>query len=162
MPAARQNARKASTSVNISQKRPAWPALDQLVPSDDLHLEKPYPNQIATVSNLFTRSLCEKYVSFLSKLPLSKTVGIPKEGDAVRVNDRYQVNDPEFAQLLWEQTALKQLILQSCAGEEVQPETTLQDMWGGEVLGLNPNIRVYRYGPGQFFDKHCRLHFWIL
>ncbi len=27
-------------------------------------------------------------------------------------------------------------------------------IWGGEVLGLNPNIRVYRYRPGQFFDKH--------
>ena len=27
-------------------------------------------------------------------------------------------------------------------------------IWGGEVIGLNPNIRVYRYRPGQFFDKH--------
>ena len=26
---------------------------------------------------------------------------------------------------------------------------------GGEVVGLNPNIRVYRYGKGQFFDCHC-------
>jgi hypothetical protein len=26
---------------------------------------------------------------------------------------------------------------------------------GGEVLGLSPNIRVYRYKKGQFFDCHC-------
>jgi len=29
-------------------------------------------------------------------------------------------------------------------------------LWGGEVLGLNPNIRIYRYSKGQFFDQHCR------
>ena len=28
-------------------------------------------------------------------------------------------------------------------------------VWGGEVIGLNSNIRVYRYGKGQFFDQHC-------
>lgn len=27
-------------------------------------------------------------------------------------------------------------------------------MFGGKVLGLNSNIRVYRYRTGQFFDKH--------
>lgn len=27
---------------------------------------------------------------------------------------------------------------------------------GGEVIGLNPNIRVYRYTKGQFFDAHCK------
>lgn len=26
----------------------------------------------------------------------------------------------------------------------------------GEVVGLNPNIRIYRYTPGQFFDAHCK------
>ncbi|KAF6520935.1 hypothetical protein HZS61_015193 [Fusarium oxysporum f. sp. conglutinans] len=25
---------------------------------------------------------------------------------------------------------------------------------GGEPVGLNPNIRVYRYSKGQFFDCH--------
>lgn len=28
---------------------------------------------------------------------------------------------------------------------------------GGEVVGLNPNIRIYRYTKGQFFDVHCKL-----
>lgn len=26
---------------------------------------------------------------------------------------------------------------------------------GGEVVGLNPSIRIYRYNKGQFFDQHC-------
>lgn len=29
-------------------------------------------------------------------------------------------------------------------------------LFGGEPLGLNPNIRVYRYSKGQFFAKHCK------
>jgi hypothetical protein len=28
---------------------------------------------------------------------------------------------------------------------------------GGELVGLNPMIRVYRYTKGQFFDCHCKL-----
>lgn len=35
------------------------------------------------------------------------------------------------------------------------------DSWsvtrGGELVGLNPNIRVYRYQKGQYFDCHCEL-----
>jgi hypothetical protein len=27
---------------------------------------------------------------------------------------------------------------------------------GGEPIGLNPNIRVYRYSKGQYFDCHCK------
>lgn len=29
---------------------------------------------------------------------------------------------------------------------------------GGKVIGLNPNIRVYRYTKGQYFDCHCKWH----
>ena len=27
---------------------------------------------------------------------------------------------------------------------------------GGDVVGLNPSIRIYRYTKGQFFDCHCQ------
>ena len=27
---------------------------------------------------------------------------------------------------------------------------------GGDVVGLNPSIRIYRYTKGQFFDCHCK------
>jgi hypothetical protein len=33
-------------------------------------------------------------------------------------------------------------------------EKQRQDLFGGEILGLNPNIRIYRYSEGQFFDQH--------
>jgi hypothetical protein len=42
---------------------------------------------------------------------LVTTPGKPKKGDAVRVNDRFQVVDEGFARRLWEETGLKGLIL---------------------------------------------------
>jgi len=32
---------------------------------------------------------------------------------------------------------------------------------GGEIVGLNPLIRVYRYTKGQFFDCHCKLNVFL-
>ncbi|KAK5654354.1 hypothetical protein OQA88_7263 [Cercophora sp. LCS_1] len=63
----------------------------------------------------------------------------------MRVNDRYQVDDPKFAERLWTETGLKEAV----------HNPDLAPLWGGEVIGLNSNIRVYRYIPGHFFDAHC-------
>ena len=63
------------------------------------------------------------------------------------MNDRFQVDDAEFAEKLWTGTGLKQLLLDS------------KRDWGGELCGLNPQIRIYRYTKGQFFDQHCRFTF---
>lgn len=111
--------------------------------------------QIYTISNLWTASLCKSYVTFLSSLPLVTTPGKPKKGDAVRVNDRYQIDDPAFAQRLWSETGLQALITGSAEhGTLDLTETQRRELWGGEVIGLNPNIRIYRYSKGQFFDQH--------
>ena len=123
---------------------PNWPPLAHLIPPDDLTLTTLVPNQILLIPNFFTTALCKTYTTFLSNLPLTTTPGKPKRGEAVRVNDRFQVHDPTFAHSLWSQTSLKELVMKCEA----------PGIWGGEVIGLNPNIRVYRYRPGQFFDKH--------
>ncbi|KAL2380470.1 hypothetical protein RJ035_006781, partial [Blastomyces gilchristii] len=133
----------ASNIDNI--KPPNWPALKPLIPPSDLHLEALLEDQILIIRNLLAASLCRTYVSFLSTLPLITTPKRPKKDEAVRVNDRFQVHDAAFAERLWSGTALNELVLAEGEGEA---------LWGGEVLGLNPNIRIYRYAPGQFFDKH--------
>ena len=94
----------------------------------------------------------------------------------MRVNDRFEVQDTGFAQRLWSETGLEGLVTgQAGAGEgayggarggdgdeEEQEEVAkevmgdLKTLWGGEVCGLNPRLRVYRYGKGQFFGQHCR------
>lgn len=137
---------------------PNWPALQPLVPTSDLALEIILQEQIVVIRNLFTISLCKNYVSFLSTLPLSTTPGQPKKGDAVRVNDRIQFDDNAFAEQLWASTGLKDLITGTVSHDEDADSATggLKKLWGGEVCGLNPRIRIYRYGKGQFFDEHCK------
>ena len=125
--------------------QPDWPGLQPLVPFETLDLDTILEDQIILVRKLFTSSLCQTYVNFLSNLPLTTTPGQPKKGEALRVNDRLQVDDADFAEKLWSETGLKQLVGNS--GKD----------WGGEVCGLNPRIRIYRYTKGQFFDQHCRL-----
>jgi hypothetical protein len=125
--------------------KPSWPLLSPLVPATDLKLETILDDQIIVIRKFFTKSLCEKYLAFLAGLPLKTTPGQPKKGEALRVNDRFQIEDPEFANILYSLTSLQELVIGSN-----------QD-WGGEVCGLNPNIRIYRYTKGQFFDQHCKL-----
>ncbi|EER26231.1 hypothetical protein D8B26_003416 [Coccidioides posadasii str. Silveira] len=155
-PKATNNPKSKSSSEPTKSHRqepatPNWPPLKPLIPSSDLALETVLSDQIYVVRNLFTSTLCKNYVSFLSTLPLVTTPGRPKRGDAVRVNDRFQVDDLMFAERLWKETALSQVVLgQSADADSAEGK----DLWGGEVLGLNPNIRVYRYSKGQFFGQH--------
>lgn len=134
---------------------PNWPPFAPLIPESDLSLHETLPGQIVTIPNFFTATLCKTYVSFLSSLPLTTTPGKPKKGDAVRVNDRFQIDDPAFAERLWSGTALKNLVLGASENDGLgMSEPQRRDLWGGEVVGLNPNIRIYRYSKGQFFDQH--------
>jgi hypothetical protein len=59
------------------------------------------------------------------------------------------VDDVEFAKLLWEQTGLKE-VCQKESGEEGKLRSTRK---GWTPIGLNSNIRLYRYEPGAFFDS---------
>ncbi|KAH7304904.1 hypothetical protein B0I35DRAFT_144772 [Stachybotrys elegans] len=134
---------KASPPAN---QPPAWPPFKPALPVVDLYPAlHPSTPKIALVPSFFPRSLCRDYVAFLKTLSLQTTLGRPKRGEAVRVNDRFQVDDAAFARRLWEDTGLKEALLNS---------DECKDLWGGEPIGLNPNIRIYRYSPGQYFDCH--------
>jgi len=144
----------ASSVVKEASQRPAWPPLQLDRNDEQLELHHSLLNQIVTISCFFPAALCKRYVSYLSNLPLVTTPGVPKKGNAVRVNDRFQIDDPAFAEALWSSTGLKELILDAAQLPDASSEGVKQ-FWGGEVLGLNPNIRIYRYRKGQFFDQHC-------
>ncbi|KAL6830060.1 hypothetical protein V8C40DRAFT_239243 [Trichoderma camerunense] len=125
---------------------PSWPVFKPPLPVVELYPElHPATSNIVLLSSFFPRSLCRDYVAFLKTLPLQTTPSRPKKGEAVRVNDRFQIDDPAFALRLWETTGLKEVILENEA---------IKDLWGGEPVGLNPNIRIYRYSKGQYFDCH--------
>ena len=76
----------------------------------------------------------------------------------MRENDRFQIEDAYLARRLWVATGLAEVVLgiNGEDGEEiVKSKVDMHERWGGTVVGLNPNIRIYRYRKGQFFDKHC-------
>jgi hypothetical protein len=94
---------------------PSWPPFKPRLPVVDLSLETLVQDKVVVLRSFFPRSLCRDYVSFLRDLPLVTTPGKPKRGEAVRVNDRYQIDDPAFARRLWLETGLKQALLDSDA-----------------------------------------------
>lgn len=148
---------------------PNWPPLRPLLPAADLTLTPLLADQVYLIRNLLPASLCKTYVSFLASLPLTTTPGKPKRDEALRVNDRFQIEDGRFAEMLWSTTALKELVTTRFEEDEYDTEEAEQQsskkpstvaerarqLWGGEPLGLNPNIRIYRYSVGQFFGQHC-------
>ncbi|KAK4102129.1 hypothetical protein N658DRAFT_506349 [Parathielavia hyrcaniae] len=136
----------ATTTTTPTNKAtpPSWPPFKPSLPVVELTLDPLVPDMVVVQRSFFPRSLCRDYVAFLRELPLATTPGKPKRGEAVRVNDRFQIDDGLFAHRLWTETGLKEAILSKHVAH----------LWGGEVVGLNPNIRIYRYRAGQFFDAH--------
>lgn len=155
-----KQARPLTTTTNPT---PNWPPLRPLLPAADLHLVTLVHDQIYLIRNFLPASLCKTYASFLSSLPLTTTPGKPKKDEAVRVNDRFQIEDARFAETLWGGTALRELVMERFDEEESSYEDGDEqarahkraETWGGQPLGLNPNIRIYRYSAGQFFAQHC-------
>lgn len=146
---------------------PNWPPLRPLLPAADLTLTPLLTDQIYLIHNFLPGTLCKTYASFLASLPLTTTPGTPKKDEALRVNDRFQIDDARFAEMLWSTTALKELVTTRFEEDESGYDQNAEEddnalaerarqLWGGEPLGLNPNIRIYRYSAGQFFGQHCK------
>lgn len=163
------------------QKQPSWPPLRPLSPPSSLTLSPQIPDQIYLINNLFPAPLCKNYVRFLSSLPLNTTPSRPKRGEAVRVNDRFQIEDAKFSEMLWSGTGLREVVLRYLEDDNDEGDNNEDEddkdgevpsslsrikrrkknatkLFGGEPLGLNPNIRIYRYSSGQFFGKHCECY----
>ncbi|KAG8529418.1 uncharacterized protein KY384_006055 [Bacidia gigantensis] len=132
---------------------PKWPLLQPSLPVEALSLETLLENQIIVIRDFFSFNLCKNYVSFLSTLPLLTTPAKPKDGNALRVNDRIEFSDFDFAQQLWNVTGLSTLLRGSPEAHDHRGRAA-RDLWGGTICGLNPRIRIYRYREGQFFAQH--------
>lgn len=156
-PAKAKASQQPAKEVANQSPTPNWPLLTPLPPPEDLSFDTLLSDQILTVSSFWTSTLCRNYVNFLKTLPLTTTPGKPKRGEAVRVNDRFQVQDAGLAERLWADTGLREMVMKPAVDGAELSEDATKKLWGGEVLGLNPNIRVYRYSKGQFFDQHCMM-----
>lgn len=145
------SSRPSSNTTDPPSSPPDWPSLTPLLPESYLCLQTLLPTQVLIIRHLFTSTLCQNLINFFkTSLVLNTTPAKPKKGEAVRVNDRFEVWDENFAERLWGETGLKELVTGRGRDEEGSVEGCC-----GDVCGLNPRIRIYRYGKGQFFGKHC-------
>ncbi|RKP09917.1 hypothetical protein THASP1DRAFT_5433, partial [Thamnocephalis sphaerospora] len=96
------------------------------------------PDQVLLIPGFLLPTEAAASVALAGRLPLTPTPA-PKQDEAYRDNWRFSVEDPGYAELLW-RAGLDRV----CADLE----------GGGTPVGLNANIRLYRYASGQRFGRH--------
>ncbi|KAF9614789.1 hypothetical protein IFM89_020643 [Coptis chinensis] len=137
-------------------KKLKWPAIKQKKSLQITHLKDAH---LFTVPNFFTSAESRAFVEVAESIGFTHQGSLgPLKGEAYRDNDRIAVNDPVLAETIWE-SGLKKLFADITIRNKV-------------AVGLNPNIRFYRYKVGQRFGRHidesvdlgdgCRTHYTLL
>ncbi|GAA5908044.1 uncharacterized protein JCM6883_004098 [Sporobolomyces salmoneus] len=122
-----------------------WPSIPP--PAQPLKLDTVAPG-ILVIDSFFSSKTLASFLSFLQSPSVSWTApSFPKKGEATRTNYRFQVQDDEFARQLWEKSGLKDALI-GAQGELVNGRN------GKKAVGLNGNIRCYKYEKGSFFGPH--------
>ena len=96
---------------------------------------------VITVSNVFAPDECLALVARAEAIGFAaasvRTSGGPEMIPHIRNNDRVTFHDTELASDLW---------------ERIRPY--LPDLDGQSPCGIDSQLRVYRYFPGQYFKRH--------
>ncbi|MBA0815758.1 hypothetical protein Gohar_000498 [Gossypium harknessii] len=115
-----------------------WPSLK---PKLDLHITRLQDNDLFTVQNFFTSAESKAFIKTAESIGFEHQGSLgPTKGEAYRDNDRLSVYDPTLADTIW-QSGLSLLF------SDIK-------IRGKVAVGLNPNIRFYRYKVGQRFGRH--------
>ncbi|CAL9092592.1 unnamed protein product [Musa textilis] len=115
-----------------------WPPIK---PKRDLQINRLKGTNLFTIPNFFTSSESKAFVRAAESIGFIHQGSLgPAKGEAYRDNDRISVADQGLAESIW-QSGLKRIF----------DDIKLQ---GKVAIGLNPNIRFYRYKVGQRFGRH--------
>ncbi|KAL9412173.1 hypothetical protein AB3S75_045737 [Citrus x aurantiifolia] len=126
------DAKKSTTTTS------KWPIIK---PKQDLRVSRLKDTDLFTVQNFFTSAESKGFVKAAEAMGFVHQGSLgPLKGEAYRDNDRISVNDPVLAETVWE-SGLSKLF-------------TDIKIRGKVAVGLNPNIRFYRYKVGQRFGQH--------
>jgi len=120
-----------------------WPTIPP--PHSPLSLTPISPG-IQIIDSFFSSKTLSSFISFLSTSTQITWVSPspPKKGEATRTNHRFSIQDSNFARELWERSGLKDVC---------QRDRGLEGKNGRKPVGLNSNIRCYRYEKGSFFGR---------
>lgn len=143
-----------STRIAMAKKTASAPAAARPAPSPpinwptitaepDLELERLSPDLIV-VDGFFSRQTLKTWRTFLPTISMSPPAPAQK-GYAPRFNDRFGCQAPDFARDLYEKSGLREL----CEGG------IESGVKGKRPVGLNPNIRMYKYEEGAYFGRQC-------
>ncbi|KAK0210636.1 hypothetical protein DFS33DRAFT_1294426 [Desarmillaria ectypa] len=123
--------------------------LPNISPKRHLECRVLLENQILLVDNFLSAAECKAIAQFIDNLPLELTP--PKRrGEAVRVNYRFSVTSPDFAQRLHE-LLVPHLPLFPPPAPDKRSGSALT---AREPHSFNSNIRFYKYTPSQHFGPH--------
>ncbi|XP_078447979.1 2-oxoglutarate (2OG) and Fe(II)-dependent oxygenase superfamily protein [Wolffia australiana] len=128
--------RIAAGEASIGGRR--WPMIG---PKPDLQVNHLKGHSLFTVPNYLNPNEAKGFIEAAECSGFSHQGSLgPARGEAFRDNDRISFNDAGLAKCIWE-SGLDRVF----AGIKLQ---------GKSAVGLNPNIRFYRYKVGQRFGRH--------
>jgi hypothetical protein len=119
-----------------------WPIIST---KSNLQIETICQGQIVIIPSFFTSEECANMINFVNKsIPLESASQslMSKKGEAYRDNDRFSIEDIKFSQELYN-SGLNSLV-----------SNWSSTLTKKSAVGLNPNIRIYKYSTGQKFGQH--------
>ncbi|KAJ1984959.1 hypothetical protein H4R34_000302 [Dimargaris verticillata] len=167
----RRHTKAATAAVTKSRHPPSkalrWPTICHPRPALTLH--QVITDHVFTIPRFFTPQECHAWLVFAEQQlgfpPVPPNVR-PRKGEAFRNNARVAVDDNAMAQRLWRETGLASLLTPwavqtgrslGSGGVFATSHCALQPCSGAVIMhaqGLNANLRLYRYAPGQRFEQH--------
>lgn len=94
-------------------------------------------DQIYVIRQFLSPSVCQGFVKHLDTQDWGFT-------NDIRVGGVCRFHNAEDGRRLWKETRLDKIAM---ANDKIAKDV---------LLGVSPNIRIYRYLPGQFFGPHCQ------
>ena len=126
----------------------SWPVITPRTSKyiDQYRIEEIIEDQIIVIHNLFTQDNSQRYLRFFTESikPLLASPSAPRRGEATRTNERFAIKNPSFAKTLLYDSDLS----------DITTGSILDNDHGKAFVGLNSNIRIYRYSAGTFFGPH--------
>ncbi|KAH1191091.1 hypothetical protein GmHk_20G058469 [Glycine max] len=129
--------RKMGDTEETAPKKPAakWPLIK---PKKNLQISHLLDFDLFSVQNFFSSAESKAFVKIAEEIGFAHQGS--RGGEAYRDNDRISVDDPVLADTIWE-SGLSKLF------SDIK-------IRGKVAVGLNPNVRFYRYKVGQRFGRH--------
>ncbi|KAL8519423.1 hypothetical protein ACS0TY_010383 [Phlomoides rotata] len=128
--------RKRTATGN--KKKTGWPSIK---PKSDLHITRLKDDDLITFRNYLTSAESKAFIDAAETIGFTHQGSLgPTWGEAYRDNDRISVDDPVLAEAIWD-AGLNKFFSDF-------------KIRGKVAVGLNPNLRFYRYSPGQRFGRH--------